>query len=88
MKTQVRQETILHYVQDRKFVYVQELMKAMNVSGATIRRDLNALEAQGKIIREYGKVACRKEPTTMSEASNWGYKRRLSVVVRKSAESH
>lgn len=76
MKTQARQAAILHYIQNRDSVDVSELILAMKVSGATIRRDLNALEAQGKIIREYGKVICRKEPATMSEDFELGVQKK------------
>lgn len=77
MKTQERQAVILRYLQHRDFVYVSELMSVMKVSGATIRRDLNALEAQGKIIREYGKVVSRSEPAAMSEDFELGVQKKI-----------
>lgn len=69
MKSAKRQDAILRYIQHQEFVYVEELISVMKVSGATIRRDLSVLEQQGKIIREYGKVRYRSEPASIKEAS-------------------
>jgi len=51
---------ILRYA-DRE-VKVDELSSLLNVSEATIRRDLERLERDGKIVRTYGGALLRREP--------------------------
>ncbi|WEV40132.1 DeoR/GlpR family DNA-binding transcription regulator [Lactobacillus sp. ESL0681] len=49
-----RLKTILQVVSAQKFVTVDELAKALQVSDMTIRRDLNELHKSGKILRIHG----------------------------------
>lgn len=49
-----RFDIILKLLKNNKNIRVQELMKELNVSEATIRRDLNILEKNGKIKRVHG----------------------------------
>lgn len=49
-----RFDIILKILQTNKTIKVQELMEKLNVSEATIRRDLNTLEKNGKIKRVHG----------------------------------
>lgn len=49
-----RLRNILQAVKMQKFVTVDELAKALDVSNMTIRRDLNELSDSGKISRIHG----------------------------------
>lgn len=49
-----RQKNILQIVNDRKHVQVTELAKLLNVSGVTIRHDLNLLSQKGYLKRTHG----------------------------------
>lgn len=49
-----RQEQILQYLRERGSVSVHRLSQELYASEATIRRDLSALEAQGKVKRTFG----------------------------------
>ena len=49
-----RQEEILDILNRNKSATVEELASELYVSGATIRRDLRAMEKQGLIKRSHG----------------------------------
>lgn len=49
-----RRSEILHRVQEQKTVSVNELSEKLNVSAATVRADLNAMEKQGLLTRTHG----------------------------------
>lgn len=49
-----RYELILEVIKERKNIKVEELIERLNVSEATIRRDLTFLEKAGKIRRVHG----------------------------------
>ncbi len=49
-----RQDTILQYLKDTRLASVKDIVKIADASEATIRRDLNTLEEQGKIERVHG----------------------------------
>ncbi|MBC2002402.1 DeoR/GlpR transcriptional regulator [Listeria booriae] len=49
-----RRNEILHMIQEQKTVSVQELSEKLNVSAATVRTDLNAMEKQELLIRTHG----------------------------------
>lgn len=49
-----RQEQIHHLIRDRRVVRVEDLSNSLNVSPATIRRDLVDLETRGAIRRVHG----------------------------------
>lgn len=49
-----RFDIILKLLNENKSIKLQELMEKLNVSEATIRRDLNILEKKGKIKRVHG----------------------------------
>ena len=57
-----REAAILAYLYDRKEASVAELCRALFVSEPTMRRDLAALNAAGRIIRTHGGAAHRAEP--------------------------
>jgi DeoR/GlpR family transcriptional regulator of sugar metabolism len=49
-----RQNQILDILSDRQAVSVTELAELLNVSGVTIRTDLNQLAEQGRLVRTHG----------------------------------
>lgn len=49
---------IVEYVQTRHFASVDELMSALGVSKATVRRDLNELSEENAILLKRGGAAC------------------------------
>ena len=55
-----RQEEILKYIMERKSISVKKLAELLFVSEPTVRRDLTALEKQGKVLRTHGGVVMRK----------------------------
>ncbi len=55
-----RQKEILDILIQSKSATVQKLSKLLYVSPPTIRRDLTALEAQGKVLRTHGGVVLRQ----------------------------
>ena len=57
-----RENAILEYLREHKEVTVGELCRALYVSEPTMRRDLAALNASGRIIRTHGGAAYRSEP--------------------------
>ena len=46
-----RQQAILAAVEQRHSVSVQELMQLLDISESTIRRDLNALDKEGRLVK-------------------------------------
>lgn len=52
--TAERKKRILHILKERKRVRVQELEETLNVSGVTIRNDLNSLEKENFLRRVHG----------------------------------
>jgi DeoR family fructose operon transcriptional repressor len=51
-----RQEKLLQVIQKSHFLALADLMTMLNVSASTLRRDLDALEAAGKVHRVHGGV--------------------------------
>lgn len=49
-----RQQAILAAVEERHSVSVQELMQLLDISESTIRRDLNALDKEGRLVKVHG----------------------------------
>ena len=56
MSQKIRQEQILHILEERGFVTVRFLTNALHYSSATINRDLNAMQTLGLVKRSYGGV--------------------------------
>ncbi len=57
-----RQGQVLRYIQEHKRATVDELMTHFGVSPATVRRDLDALEKQGKVRRFRGGAMLGQAP--------------------------
>lgn len=56
MKSAERQKMILELLADREFLHTNDLIDAVPSSPATVRRDLAALEQDGKIRKARGKI--------------------------------
>lgn len=54
MLSEARQSKIVNLVNENRSMTIQMLMKELDTSESTIRRDLNELDAQGKIEKVYG----------------------------------
>ena len=54
MLTEERQGIIAALVEEKRSVTVQELMEELKTSESTIRRDLNALDACGRLVKVHG----------------------------------
>ncbi len=95
MLTLERQEEILEILNKNKSATVDYLAEKLYVSGATIRRDLRAMENQGMIIRSHGgampfKSSSVEEAFVVREQKDAGAKRKIaSLAVRliKNGES-
>jgi DeoR/GlpR family transcriptional regulator of sugar metabolism len=62
-----RQSQIIQFIQQRLSVSVNELSEQFGVSAMTIRRDLNALEKRGLVVRVHGGVILPKVPVSLRE---------------------
>jgi DeoR/GlpR family transcriptional regulator of sugar metabolism len=54
MLAELRQARILDEIRDTGFIKVRDLMQALSVSDATVRRDLKALATRGLVLRIHG----------------------------------
>lgn len=54
MLTEERHKLILEELKKNSVVYVSELVKMLDTSESTIRRDLNSLNAEGKLKKVHG----------------------------------
>ena len=71
-----RQEKIVTLVAKSHRMEVQELMRILGVSAATLRRDLAYLEQKDRVVRVHGGVC---HPSAMSSEPNFGQKAAMSV---------
>ena len=62
MKT-VRHAAIVELIRQHETLTTEDLAELLKVSKETIRRDLNALQTQGKIIRQHGRAKSIKRDT-------------------------
>ncbi|MBG9914916.1 DeoR family transcriptional regulator [Bacillus sonorensis] len=72
---------ILDFIEKKSVVEVSDLSETLNVTEATIRRDLNELEEQGLLVRVHG-GAKRKEKSTYTELTN-SQKQTMNVDKKK-----
>ncbi len=82
-----RREEILNYLNEHTSATVEKLAKMLFVSPPTLRRDLNALAEEGKVLRTHGGVVLRKTaeceiPLVLREEENSAPKR---VIAEKAA---
>ena len=83
-----RQEEILDILNRNKSATVEELASELFVSGATIRRDLRAMEKQGLIIRSHGgampfKSSAEESAFALREQENTSAKRTIANLAVK-----
>jgi DeoR/GlpR family transcriptional regulator of sugar metabolism len=57
MSQETRQKRICEWIARRGECSIEELVERLGVSGMTVRRDLTALAAEGKVIRTHGGAA-------------------------------
>ena len=75
----LRQQTILQLVNDRRRISVNELARASGVSEVTIRQDLNLLEKRSYLKRVHGSaVALESDDVDARMMSNFTLKQRLA----------
>lgn len=83
-----RREQILEVLRKEKSCSVKKLAKLLNFSESTIRRDLNALDAEMKIKKTFGGAVIREEfgaevPISLRKAQNTDLKRALAREAAK-----
>ena len=84
MLTKTRQEEILKLLENRGSVTLQELKDYLNTSESTIRRDLNTLDAQGKLVKVFGGAVAadnmnvRDEQVARRKEKNLDEKRKIA----------
>ncbi len=76
-----RLRNILEIVTDRRFVTVDELAKALQVSDMTIRRDLNELNTTGKVMRIHGGAQVISQQDSVEK--NYMQKREINISEKK-----
>lgn len=86
MFAQERQEKIIEALKERSRLLLPELEEILQVSPATVRRDLSYLESLRKVVRTHGGVLL---PTTADEEASLGRKSRREhnarVLIAKEA---
>ena len=80
MLTLERQEEILDILNKNKSATVEELAAELFVSGATIRRDLRAMEKQGLIKRSHGGAMPFK---SSAEESAFAIREQENIIAKK-----
>ncbi|MFD7860242.1 DeoR/GlpR family DNA-binding transcription regulator [Streptomyces microflavus] len=89
---EARLSKILALLVQRGEVRVRFLPSALDVSGATVRRDLAALEERGLIQRSYGKIAATYRgteiPVMLRRARNTEAKRRIGALASTLVPCH
>jgi len=65
-----REQAILDLLRDRDFISVSELDRRLDVSVATLRRDLDRLESDGKIVRVRGGAHLVQADTSDDDSSH------------------
>lgn len=83
-----RQQEILDILNKNKSATVEELAHELFVSGATIRRDLKSMEAQGLLKRSHGgaipfKSSAEESAFAIREQENTGAKRTIAHLASK-----
>ena len=67
MLTKERHDIIVKTVNEKNTVTVAQLVEILGVSEATVRRDLNALDKKGLLIKVFGGATAIQEPTRVKE---------------------
>ena len=69
MLTEQRYEIILKLLQEKGSVTLNELKELLNSSESTIRRDLNALDEEGKLTKVFGGAVLKEQKISSVELS-------------------
>ncbi len=80
-----RQERLLAWLQERKRATVDEMVSYLQVSPATVRRDLDALEKQGKIRRFRGGAMLGQAPPELPALQRAGEQAEEKARIGKAA---
>lgn len=83
MIAQERHLAISSLLSSRQKMTVQELQNAINVSPATLRRDLTEMEAAGSVIRVHGAVV---HPTYFRGEPSLAQKGQIATVVKRAID--
>lgn len=87
MKTYNRRSEIFHYITMKKNAKISELKDTFQVSEVTIRSDLDALEAEGKIERTHGGASLiEKQDPTVPELPNTPLLEAKIMIAKKAME--
>ena len=81
-----RQETILHLVKQNTYVSIHEILKLIDVSEATVRRDLDRLESGGYIRRVRGGAEASeslKAETLLSKELPFQYRKGIMLEKKR-----
>lgn len=76
-----RRQKILELVRQNESVAVQSLVEAVKTSPATLRRDLSALESEGKVVRTHGGVL---HPRRLSSEPSFSVKQQQAPQEKRS----
>ena len=76
-----RDSALLEILTRRKRIEVSELSELLNVSNVTIRKDLDALQAQGLVVREHG-FALLANPNDVNGRLAYHYTEKLQIAKR------
>ncbi len=79
MFSQERQRAVVSLLAEHQKLTVQDLERALQASPATVRRDLRALERQGRVIRVHGGVM---HPSFLDGEASWDWRRRGAVQAK------
>ena len=80
MLTKERHDIIVKTVNDKNTVTVAQLVELLGVSEATVRRDLNALDKKGLLIKVFGGATAIQEPTRVKEEQRLISKRKILLL--------
>ncbi|MEU6062526.1 DeoR/GlpR family DNA-binding transcription regulator [Streptomyces sp. NPDC047097] len=83
-KRDERVSVILNLLAQHREIKVRTLPELLRVSGATVRRDLAAMEAEGLVHRSYGKITAARRgselPVSLRHSQNAEAKRRIGAL--------
>ena len=78
LKSNIRQNKILDLLRQNSHITVSKLAKKFGISEVTIRRDMNFLAKEGKILRTYGGAASSEKV-----AYEFSFKEKLNKNIRE-----
>ncbi len=88
MKINERKNKIINLLTERNFVSVDELSKILYTSPSSIRRDLNALQSEGLVRRNYGGVMLFETKSAAPVSWRWEVQKSEKKAIAKKAAKH